>query len=100
MLLILILGKNFSKSKHKNDVRKIEQDDENVRNEQVQENEHSRNNYQNILVLDSVIPKSVHKFFDQRIKEIINEKVAERYSETNKKLADMIDTDLSDYKYY
>ena len=90
--------------KHKkNDVRKIEQDDgKNVRKtERVQENEHSRgNNYQNILVLDSIIPKSVHKFFDQRIKEIINEKVAERYSETNKKLADMIDTDLSDYKYY
>ncbi len=84
-------------------VQKSEQENPNLvpKTEQVKENEHSRgNNYKNILLLDSIIPKKIHKFFDIRIKEIIAEKLTDRYSEANKKLAEIIDTDLSEYGYY
>lgn len=69
--------------------------------EQVKNNEHLRgNNYKNILLVDSIIPKKIHKFFDIKIREIIAEKLAYRYSETNRKLAEIIGTELCEYGYY
>ncbi|MCH2228395.1 MAG: sulfotransferase domain-containing protein [Candidatus Caenarcaniphilales bacterium] len=86
----------------KQDVREFEQEnDKHVQKfEQVEKNEHSRgNNYKNILLVDSIIPKKIHKFFDTRIKEIITKKVNDKYIASNKKLAEIINTDLSKYGY-
>lgn len=43
--------------------------------------------YSNILALESLIPKFIHKFFDKRLRKIIEAKVGDRYKEANKELA-------------
>ena len=95
-----ILVNSYHKSQ---DVPDLEQDySKNVpKSEQVTKNEHARgNNYKNILLIDSIIPKNIHGFFDNRIKEIIVNKVSDRYLENNQKLSEIIDTDLSKYGYH
>ncbi|MBT6843286.1 MAG: hypothetical protein HOA17_05750 [Candidatus Melainabacteria bacterium] len=50
--------------------------------------------YQKILAMDALIPKSVHKFFDKRLREIIEAKVGDRYKEANEELTELTEPEM------
>lgn len=50
-------------------------------------------------LLDSLIPKSVHKFFDEQIEKQLEPLIADRYRASNNELAELIGQDLGAYGY-
>ncbi|MDA0772019.1 MAG: sulfotransferase [Cyanobacteria bacterium] len=55
--------------------------------------------YGKILAIDSLIPKSVHEFFDDRLNKIIQETIGDRYQKVNQELAELTGLDLAAYGY-
>ena len=57
------------------------------------------NSYKKILAVDSVIPRPIHKLFDNRLKKIIEAEIGDRYLNSNQELSKLINYELSDYGY-
>jgi len=55
--------------------------------------------YVPILALDALIPKSMHKIFDKKNKEYIQNLAGDRYAEGNRKLSEELGIELSQYGY-
>lgn len=55
--------------------------------------------YHKIISLDSIIPKSIHSFFDQRLKKTISEACLGKYQGSNKALKKLIGIDLEALGY-
>lgn len=51
------------------------------------------------IQLDSLIPKATHSKFDANLKDIIEEKIGDKYKESNKRLSEILGLDLTSYGY-